>query len=124
MVLRIFFVLGLFALATHAVAQKKYLTVLADVPLAPGLREVAEGQLVFDKPQGRIVRVAAMQESKQAGNKAVAQFYRRTLPNLGWRSAAEKNLTFIREGEILKISFFDDLVVFDVAPMSDRKDKR
>src|SRR3546814_7081615 len=52
-----------------------------DLPLMPGLAEIADAATVFDAPQGRIV------ESYAAGTVAAAEirsFYAQTLPQLGW----------------------------------------
>ena len=66
-----------------ALARDVYLSLAPDIPLAPGLSEFDGGQLVFDKPEGRIVRIEAERVSSQGANGAVPSFYRETLPNLG-----------------------------------------
>ncbi len=122
MTLRIFYLFGVFfglSILGGAVAEERYLTALPDVPLAPGLREMTDAKLVFDKPEGRIVQLAATPDAgHKGGSKALAEFYMRTLPNLGWQRTARQPLTFIREGETLRIGFHDDLVIFDVTPVT------
>jgi hypothetical protein len=46
------------------------------------------------------------------------EFYKDSLPNLGWQARAAENsiLTFERQGEILRLTFTADLVIFDLAP--------
>ncbi len=76
-----------------------FVTGIEDLPLMEGLSEDTEALLVFDKPSGRIVEAYATGAVSRA---AVAKFYAETLPQLGWRAAAE--LTFTREGETLRIT--------------------
>ena len=51
-----------------ALARDAYLSLAPDIPLAPGLSEFDGGQLVFDKPEGRIVRIEAEHVSAQGAN--------------------------------------------------------
>lgn len=100
---------------------RDYLSTIGDVPLAEGLQELPDAGFVFDKPQGRIVQLTA---SHQAGvtQQALMAFYRDSLPNLGWqaRQVAPGLLTFFRRGEILRLTFTADLVIFDLTPMVSR----
>jgi hypothetical protein len=73
---------------------------LADVPAMPGLDPVDAEPLVFDKPDGRIVQAVL---SGMVPRGAVLAFYDQTLPQLGWRRAAERS--FVREGEGLRLDF-------------------
>lgn len=93
---------------------------LPDLPLMPGLKEVPDAQLHFDKPGGRLVEGQA--RGKVGRDKALA-FYRDSLPQLGWMPAESKDksrLAFIREGETLDLTFTQeggDLVVtFAIRP--------
>lgn len=110
-----------------ALARDVYLSLAPDIPLAPGLSEFDGGQLVFDKPEGRIVRIEAERLSAQGANGAVPSFYRETLPNLGWQLNSGDNtgdksddnvLTFQRGGETLLISVQRDRVVFKLSPFA------
>ena len=110
-----------------ALARDAYLSLAPDIPLAPGLSEFDRGQLVFDKPEGRIVRIEAERVSVQGANGAVPNFYSETLPNLGWQLNSSDNtgdnigdnvLTFQRGGETLLISVQRDRVVFKLSPLS------
>jgi hypothetical protein len=69
-----------------------------DVPLMPGLAAVDGTELVFDKPQGRIVQAQARGRVKP---EAVRRFYGETLPGLGWTEAGPQR--WQRESEALAI---------------------
>ncbi len=79
-----------------------YVSQVEDLPLMPGLSEIADAGLVFDVPAGRIVEVYAQ---GPVARKTVLAFYRRALPPLGWRAAGA--VAFQREGENLKLDFLD-----------------
>ena len=115
---------GVFLLATGgawSLGMAGFLSAAPDVPLAAGLEELADGVMVFDKPQGRIVQITTVPNG-QAAARDIRDFYRASLPNLGWQSVGEGDaanaalLTFRRKGEILRLTFSADLVVFDLAP--------
>ena len=69
-----------------------------DLPLMPGLSEIAGAGLVFDKPEGRIVEAYARGSLTP---EAVLAFYRRSLPQLGWAAAGPA--AYHREGERLDL---------------------
>jgi hypothetical protein len=69
-----------------------------DVPLMPGLAAVEGTELVFDKPQGRIVQAQARGRVRP---EAVRRFYGETLPGLGWTEAGRQR--WQRESEALAI---------------------
>jgi len=107
-----------------ALARDAYLSLAPDIPLAPGLSEFVGGQVVFDKPQGRIVRIEAERLETQGAGDGVPAFYRETLPNLGWQLSAAANsadnvLTFQRGGETLLITMQDERVVFKLSPFAE-----
>lgn len=79
-----------------------YLTGIEDLPLMPGLVEIGGATTVFDASSGRIVEAYAAGKVDRA---AVADFYARTLPALGWR--AEASSRFRRDDETLAIDFLD-----------------
>lgn len=91
---------------------------VTDVPLMPGLREIPEATLVFDKPDGRLVRAAARGQGRRA---ALWEFYAETLPQLGWRRLGRGH--FVRDGESLRISVEKNgsnlIVRFAIAPGSE-----
>lgn len=90
-----------------------------DVPLAPGLRALADDALVFDNPTGRIVQTMAV---GTADADAVTRFYAETLPQLGW--ARGKDGRWSRGGEVLDIAIAVDAasrrltVRFQLSPRS------
>ncbi|MBT5569977.1 MAG: hypothetical protein HOJ90_02045 [Alphaproteobacteria bacterium] len=79
-------------------AQSAYLADVDDLPLAPGLVEDSAARVAFDKPAGRIVEAAAGGSTTAA---AVRDFYRQTLPALGWQAVAQNS--WARGEESLKI---------------------
>ncbi len=97
---RFIILIGVCLTGFGAVAGDRFLSVIADLPLMHGLTEAPGSAVVFSKPQGRIVEVAAHGAVERA---AVLGFYRRTLPQLGWRKAGEG--VFVRERERLALEF-------------------
>jgi hypothetical protein len=89
-------VLVLAAAATHAGGA--FVPGTEDVPLMPGLAAVEGTDLVFDKPQGRIVEAQARGRVRP---EAVRRFYGETLPGLGWTEAGPQR--WQRESEALAI---------------------
>jgi hypothetical protein len=82
-----------------------YLDAIEDMPLMEGLHETGEGGIVFDKPNGRIVRSIA--EGKVPA-RDVRKFYIDSLPQLGWVRHEKLELigdllVFRRETERLEI---------------------
>ena len=107
-----------------ALARDAYLSLAPDIPLAPGLSEFDGGQLVFDKPEGRIVRIEAERLETQGADDGVPAFYLETLPNLGWQlngadNSADNVLTFQRGGETLLITMQGERVVFKLSPFAE-----
>ena len=62
--------------------------------------------------------------SRQITQEKLIAFYSHSLPNLGWQAhdaeqaPAKGILTFARQGEILRLTFSADLVIFDLTPIS------
>ncbi len=112
-------VLGLAApCPVSAQGSDRFVAGVTDVPLMPGLRAIPETTLVFDKPDGRLVRAAARGDGDQA---ALWTFYDETLPQLGWRRLGRGH--FFRDGENLRISVEKNdsilIVRFAIAPGSE-----
>ncbi|CAA7619567.1 conserved exported hypothetical protein [Magnetospirillum sp. LM-5] len=108
--------LGLAFAATGAGAQgAAFLSAYEDLPLAPGLTEVAGAGLSFDTPQGRIVEAMARSGAKAAD---ILSFYAETLPQLGWSKAGDAR--YRRDAEVLTIEARPDgrqtLVHFTISP--------
>ncbi len=88
------------ALATAPARAAEFVAGTEDVPLMPGLADIAGSSMVFDKPEGRIVEA----EAKGALVRVkVRDFYAATLPQLGWRAAGTDR--WQREGEVLSIDY-------------------
>ena len=107
-----------------ALARDTYLSLAPDIPLAPGLSEFDGEQVVFDKPEGRIVRIEAERLETHGAGDEVPAFYRETLPNLGWQLnsadiVADNVLTFQRGGERLLITMQSERVVFKLSPFAE-----
>ncbi|HUZ71373.1 MAG TPA: hypothetical protein VMU87_00180 [Stellaceae bacterium] len=92
-------VLPLLLLAAPAAALS-FVDGTEDVPLMPGLVAVAGGNLVFDKPEGRIVEART---HGKLGRARVRAFYGATLPQLGWHAAGAD--VWRRDGEKLRLDF-------------------
>jgi hypothetical protein len=84
-------------------APSAFLSEVPDLPLMAGLVEIDDAGVVFDKPEGRIVERYARGEVAAA---SVLEFYRLTLPELGWRT--ENPSRFLREGERLEIDILGE----------------
>ena len=87
-----------------------YLDAVDDMPLMEGLHETGEGGIVFDKPNGRIVRSIAEGHVSSA---AVRNFYITSLPQLGWQRVKKLELindllVFNRETERLEIEIHSE----------------
>lgn len=79
---------------------------LNDVPLMPGLVELENEAIIFDKPGGRIAESSA--ESQTLSVEDINRFYTKTLPHLGWQQV-EGN-AFVRNDEMLEIDITDETV--------------
>jgi hypothetical protein len=75
-----------------------YVAGIPDLPLMPGLRELPDSGLVFDKPGGRIVEAFA---EGTVTAQSVVTFYDAALPQLGWQREAPG--AYLREGERLNL---------------------
>lgn len=91
-----------YEIVDSSISMGAFVTGLEDVPLMPDLQDVPEAAVIFDKPAGRLVEAYAEGDVEGA---AVLQFYRDTLPQLGWSIEASEAATgvFFREGERLEI---------------------
>lgn len=112
----VFLFFGFSGGAIGADAPLRFLSVIPDIPVMEGLREMEEQAIVFDKAEGRIVEASASLE--QQSRAEVLEYYAHVLPQLGWeRLSADR---YKREEEILNITFEsldgDDYVRFSIAP--------
>lgn len=81
-------------------AAAEFVRGLGDVPAMPGLAPVDGGDLVFDKPGGRIAETVM---SGRVGRADVLSFYATSMPQLGWERLSGDR--FRREGEELRLEF-------------------
>ncbi len=92
-------VIGMMALS-HTVKSQEltFLSGIDDLPLMPGLVENTDLTLIFDSAEGRFVEAYAEGDVTEL---AVSEFYRQSLPQLGWLH--DGLVTFQRDGEVLII---------------------
>jgi hypothetical protein len=81
-------------------AADSFLSRLEDLPLVPGLSEDTSTGISFDTAEGRIVEAFAHGDLTE---RQVLDFYRQTLPQLGW--TAEDATAYRRGGERLRLEF-------------------
>ena len=93
-------VLPLFLFAALPLRAEEFVAGTEDVPLMPGLRPVPNSDVVFDKPEGRIVE--ARVEGALTREKVEA-FYAASLPPLGWKPAGRD--IWQRDTERLRLDF-------------------
>ncbi len=98
------------ALSFPALAAE-FSSVVEDLPLMPGMTELKDSAVIFDKPGGRIVETAAATAAKPDDVRA---FYATALPPLGWTAA--KADTYTRNGETLTVTPGDKTVQFKITP--------
>ena len=96
-------------------ATDGFLSRLEDLPLAPGLSEDTKAGVSFDTVAGRIVEAFARGKVTEH---QVLDFYRETLPQLGW--TPESPTEYRRGGERLRIALMPDahglVVRYSVSP--------
>ena len=99
--------------------KQDFLSQAPDIPLAQGLQELQDEGFVFDKPEGRIVEIAANLVESHKNTKDILAFYAKTLPNLGWifmKGDDIKGAQYYRLGEWLDIITKGELVLFRLQP--------
>lgn len=87
------------ALSSAPARAQQFVPGTEDVPLMRELAPVKDSDLVFDKPEGRIIEASARGKVTRA---AVRTFYASTLPQLGWKASGE---SWTRETETLHLDF-------------------
>jgi len=93
-------VLLLFLVAALPLRAEQFVAGTEDLPLMPGLKPVANSDMVFDKPEGRIVEARAEGATTRA---KVEAFYAASLPPLGWKPAGRD--VWQRDTERLRLDF-------------------
>lgn len=107
LVMILFFTLALTATALAS----EFSSVIEDLPLMPGMAELADNAVVFDTPGGRIVETIAL---TAATPQDIRRFYAAALPPLGWQAGAAG--AYIRNGELLTVTPTDKGVQFKITP--------
>ncbi|MCK5284708.1 MAG: hypothetical protein KAJ86_03885 [Alphaproteobacteria bacterium] len=79
----------------------RFFVSLQDIPLMPGLVELADQTLVFDKPEGRIIEVVSYIQGISFDE--IMSYYESVLPQFGWIKTGEK--FFVRGDELLQMCF-------------------
>lgn len=102
--------------SSASLATVVYLSELGDIPLMPGLEQVEDSALMFDKPAGRIVEAYFTTDES---HEDILAFYATSLPPLGWRMTGPDS--FERHEESLTIAFEENesmspLVLFRLEP--------
>ena len=97
---RLLLLVPLLFLAAHTARADAFVKGTEDVPLMPGLQHVAGSDVVFDKPEGRIVEVQTQGALTRA---KVQAFYAASLPPLGWKKIGADQ--WQRDAERLKLDF-------------------
>jgi hypothetical protein len=87
------------ALLSGPARAQQFVPGTEDVPLMRELAPVKGSDIVFDKPEGRIIEASARGKVTKA---AVRSFYASTLPQLGWKVSGE---SWTRETETLHLDF-------------------
>lgn len=77
---------------------------LEDVPIMTGMKQVPNDTLSFGNEESRLIEVIL--EGKKAAFGTVGNFYKTTLPQMGWIYQGKRGKTFVfeREGEVMEIS--------------------
>jgi hypothetical protein len=93
-------VLPLFLIAALPLRAEEFVAGTEDVPLMPGLKPLRNSDIVFDKPEGRIVEAKA---EGATSREKVEAFYAASLPALGWKSVGRD--IWQRDAERLRLDF-------------------
>ena len=89
----------LFFVGIKPVFADDFLTGTEDVPLMSDLELLSDETFDFDTEDGRLYFSKAI---ASVDSKKILDFYRQTLPQLGWIENEQGN--FVREGDVLRIS--------------------
>lgn len=89
-------------LAATAAGADEFVAGTEDVPLMPGLKPLPNSDIVFDKPEGRIVEARAQGATTRA---KVEAFYAASLPPLGWKASGTDR--WLRDTEQLRLDFVE-----------------
>lgn len=108
----------------HSTPQwgEQYLLLAPDIPLADGWEEIYDEGSFFDKPEGRILTAYAKLSATAKPNPAkTIQFYRDTMPNLGWQFSSNSQpliLIFHRDQERLEVKLTTGRLGIKLTPVA------
>lgn len=105
-------------------AAPGYLRYLPDVPLMDKMTELPDQALIFDKGEGRVIESAVL--AGALSEKEVLDFYNRSLPALGWKSAGPQRFLRNEDQLIVKWEKVGDgaVVRFSVSPKQGQKQEK
>jgi len=113
---RVIVMIALLLLGAAPARAQQFVPGTEDVPLMKELAAVKGSDLVFDKPEGRILEATARGKVTRV---AVRSFYSSTLPQLGWATTISSD-SWTRETETLHLDFSghdgDLWVTFTLSP--------
>ena len=77
---------------------------LEDVPIMEGMKQIPNDTLSFGNEESRLIEVIL--EGKKVAFGKVGNFYKTTLPQMGWIYQGKRGKTFVfeREGEVMDIA--------------------
>lgn len=99
-----FLYLTLICLMFALPARAAFIEGLEDVPVMEGLTQQSNDAISFGNEESRLVEAILTGES--VSFKKVQEFYKNTLPQMGWiyQGRRGQTLVFEREGEVIEIS--------------------
>ena len=91
-------------IAINFEVQAAFIEGLEDFPIPDGLEQIENANLNFGNEDIRLVEVYMTSSSLDFAK--VAQFYKDTLPQLGWKlnKSSDNSIKFEREGEMVEIT--------------------
>lgn len=95
----------LFLLFVSVDAKAGFIEGLEDIPVVEGMTQTTTENLSFGNEESRLVETV-LQAKKMLSFEKVEDFYKTTLPQMGWiyQGKRESTLIFEREGELIEIS--------------------
>lgn len=92
-----------FLIFSYPVMSAQFVEGMDDVPLADGLSQITQDDISFGNEETRLLE--AYLSAKKMKFSKVAEFYKESLPQLGWIYQGNRgnDLVFYREGETLEV---------------------
>ena len=109
---------GSIVFAEQNTSDIHFLDTIEDLPLAPGMDEINSANIIFETATGRIAEAQALGKNNPI---TIRDFYRKTLPQLGWTRISTG--IYQRENEILKIEIStlknsNTKIIFSLKPLN------